>query len=94
MGKFAAPSRALLYSLDGVPWLVDVVGRGDYFPAVFALWHAPELLPQIFVKHAGVTQFLIGELSCGQAGLSVGFCVLPALSLLRRVVFCIYNNLG
>lgn len=46
--KFAAPSRGIVYILDGVPILFDASGKGDlYVPTAMGLWHVPELLPQV-----------------------------------------------
>lgn len=59
MGKFAAPQRGHVYLLDKAPIVVDTSGKGDFLPTIFALWQAPTLLPQVFLKHPAVSQYII-----------------------------------
>jgi hypothetical protein len=60
VSKVSPPSRASVYSSDGVPLLVDLSGKGDFLPSLFALWRAPNLLPQLALRHADVAAFLMG----------------------------------
>jgi len=60
VAKVASPSRASIYSVDGVPLLVDVSSKGDLQPSLYALWRAPELLPALTLRHADVASFLLG----------------------------------
>lgn len=53
-------SRTQIYLLDEQPIFVDVSGKGDFFPTVFALWRAPALLPAVTVKHPAVTTYVVG----------------------------------
>ena len=62
VAALAAPLRGKVYTLDGVPLLVDTTAKGDYIPTIYALWKAPSLLPTVTLKHAAVSQFLIGAL--------------------------------
>lgn len=69
VAKVASPSRAHVYSSDGVPLLVDVTGKGDaWLPTVFALWRAPDLLPVLPLRHHDVSRFLLGAPPRGRAG--------------------------
>jgi translation initiation factor 2D len=59
--KLGAPARGVIYSLDGVPVLFDLSGKGDlYVPTAMALWAAPGLLSRIPLKHPAVSQFIVG----------------------------------
>ena len=60
VAKLSPPSRASLYLQDGAPWLLDRSGRGDWMPALPALWAAPALLRRITLRDAGVSRFLLG----------------------------------
>eukprot|EP00873_Tetraselmis_striata_P016277 jgi/Tetstr1/436541/TSEL_002696.t1 len=59
LGKVQS-SRTQIYLLDEQPIFVDVSGKGDFFPTVFALWRAPALLPAVTVKHPAVTTYVVG----------------------------------
>jgi Pre-PUA-like domain len=59
--KLAAPARSFLYELDGTPLALDATGRGvEFIPSIFCLWRVPQLLPQIDLRHAGVSTYLLG----------------------------------
>jgi translation initiation factor 2D len=60
VAKLSPPSRASLYTQDGAPWLLDRSGRGDWLPALPALWAAPALLPRLTLRDAEVSRFLLG----------------------------------
>lgn len=55
---------AALYTLDGVPWMVDLrAGRkDDLIPTVFALQALPMLLAVVELKHSDVAHFILSEL--------------------------------
>lgn len=36
--KVAAPSRTVIFTMDGQPIFIDTSGKGDWVPAVFSLW--------------------------------------------------------
>ena len=66
VAKLPAPSRTVVYFLAGEPVLLDLSGKEDFRPTLFALWRAPcctageaPLVPRVYVKHPDVTAFLL-----------------------------------
>ena len=51
-------SRTLLYSIDLIPYFIDLNGRCDLYPTVFALWKIPVMLPQVVI-HSPVSTFVL-----------------------------------
>jgi hypothetical protein len=60
LAKLPAPSRLVIYLLDGLPILLDTSGKGDYIPTVLGLWSCPELLPVVMLKHWQVSHYIVG----------------------------------
>jgi hypothetical protein len=60
LAKLPAPSRLVIYLLDGLPVLLDTSGKSDFLPTAMGLWSCPQLLPQVQLKHPAVSQFLVG----------------------------------
>lgn len=67
LAKLPAPSRVVIYLLDGVPVLLDVSGKSDFVPTVMGLWSCPQLLPQVQLKHPAVSQFILSGAQCQSA---------------------------
>lgn len=59
LAKLAAPSRLVIYLLDGMPILLDTSGKSDFIPTVMGLWSCPQLLPVVTLKHPAVSQFIL-----------------------------------
>ncbi|KAF8056147.1 Eif2d [Scenedesmus sp. PABB004] len=59
LAKLPAPSRAVLYLLDGRPVLLDASGKGDLSPTVMGLWAAPGALPVVLLRHHAVSRFIL-----------------------------------
>ncbi|KAJ9523141.1 hypothetical protein QJQ45_023868 [Haematococcus lacustris] len=78
MVKLAAPRREVLYRLDGCPLFIDISGKMELVPTVFALWRAPTMLPQLHVKHSAVSQFLVGGADLMLPGVLIPASGLPA----------------
>jgi predicted ribosome-associated RNA-binding protein Tma20 len=60
VAKLPAPSRLVIYLLDGVPVLLDTSGKSDFVPTVLGLWSCPDLLPVVTCKAWQVSQYLVG----------------------------------
>lgn len=60
LAKLPAPSRLVIYLLDGLPILLDTSGKGDYIPTVMGLWACPGLLPVVMLKHWQVSHYICG----------------------------------
>jgi translation initiation factor 2D len=75
-----------------VPMVVDTSGKGDLFPTVHALWLLPGLLPQIFIKHAAVSQYIIGGADLMLPGVAVPPEGLPRLPKGALVSICVRGN--
>jgi hypothetical protein len=60
LAKLPAPSRLVIYLLDGLPILLDTSGKGDYVPTVLGLWACPSLLPVVMLKHWQVSHYIAG----------------------------------
>jgi hypothetical protein len=60
LAKLPAPSRLVIYLLDGLPILLDTSGKGDYVPTVLGLWACPSLLPVVMLKHWQVSHYITG----------------------------------
>jgi hypothetical protein len=60
LAKLPAPSRLVIYLLDGLPILLDTSGKGDYVPTVLGLWSCPGLLPVVMLKHWQVSHYITG----------------------------------
>ncbi|KAF6250354.1 hypothetical protein COO60DRAFT_1576296 [Scenedesmus sp. NREL 46B-D3] len=60
LAKLPAPSRLVIYLLDGLPILLDTSGKGDYVPTVLGLWSCPSLLPVVMLKHWQVSHYITG----------------------------------
>jgi hypothetical protein len=60
LAKLPAPSRLVIYLLDGLPVLLDTSGKSDFVPTVMGLWSCPGLLPVVMCKAWQVSQYLCG----------------------------------
>jgi hypothetical protein len=60
IAKLPAPSRLVIYLLDGVPVLLDTSGKSDFVPTVMGLWNCPTLLPVVLCKAWQVSQYIAG----------------------------------
>lgn len=65
LAKLPAPSRLVIYLLDGLPVLLDTSGKSDFIPTAMGLWSCPQMLPQVQLKHPAVSQFLLGGMATG-----------------------------
>jgi translation initiation factor 2D len=75
-----------------VAMIVDTSGKGDLFPTVHALWLLPGLLPQVFIKHAAVSQYIIGGADLMLPGVAVPPGGLPRLPKGALVSVCVHGN--
>lgn len=59
--RFSPPSRAALYTLNDVPWMIDMRagGKEDLIPTVLALQKMPMLLPAVTLWKANIGQFIL-----------------------------------
>ena len=80
LAKLPAPSRITIYLLDRVPVIIDVSGKGDFIPTVFGLWQAPQLLPQLTLKHPAVSQYIVGGADLMLPGVDIPPSGLPLFS--------------
>ncbi|KAL6756369.1 putative Ligatin [Haematococcus lacustris] len=92
MVKLAAPRREVLYRLDGCPLFIDISGKMELVPTVFALWRAPTMLPQLHVKHSAVSQFLVGGADLMLPGVLIPASGLPAFEREQLVSVCVPGN--
>lgn len=60
IAKLPAPSRLVIYLLDGIPVLLDTSGKSDFVPTVMRLWACPTLLPVVMCKAWQVSQYIVG----------------------------------
>lgn len=90
--KLAAPSRVVIYMLDKAPLIVDVSGKMDLVPTVFAIWQAPDALPKVHVKHPLVTQFLMGGADLMLPGVDIPQEGLPAFAEGDLVAVAVHGN--
>lgn len=67
LAKLPAPSRLVIYVLDGVPVLLDTSGKSEFVPTVMGLWRCPELLPVVVLKGWQVSPYIVGG-RCGVGG--------------------------
>jgi len=91
IAKLPAPSRAIIYIHDKIPLVVDSSGKGDIFPTIFALWRFPAMLPQVFVKHPFVTQYLVNGADLMLPGVDVSQG-LPAFQKGDLLAVCVKGN--
>lgn len=80
--KLPAPSRLVIYLLDGVPVLLDTSGKSDFVPTVLGLWACPALLPVVTCKAWQVSQYLVGG----------GWGINPECSLAEPSVFLLCSG--
>ncbi|KAJ9522745.1 hypothetical protein QJQ45_019848 [Haematococcus lacustris] len=92
MVKLAAPRREVLYRLDGCPLFIDISGKMELVPTVFALWRAPTMLPQLHVKHSAVSQFLVGGADLMLPGVLIPPSGLPAFEREQLVSVSVPGN--
>lgn len=83
LAKLPAPSRLVIYLLDGIPVLVDTSGKSDFVPTAMGLWSCPQLLPQVTVKHPAVSQFILS-----------GRCTSHCHELLHSTDLCCWDPAG
>ncbi|XP_010534839.1 PREDICTED: eukaryotic translation initiation factor 2D isoform X2 [Tarenaya hassleriana] len=75
-------NRVHVFSIEGgVPMFFDVDGRGtEFFPTVFALWEAPQLLPSFTLKGCEVSRYVIGGADLMFPGIMIPAQGLPSFS--------------
>jgi translation initiation factor 2D len=60
LSKLTSAQKTQVYTLDKVPLILDTTCKNDLMPTIFALWKVPSLLPTIYLKHAAVSQYILG----------------------------------
>jgi translation initiation factor 2D len=89
--KQPSPSRTVIYLHDKAPILVDISGKGDLYPTIFALWRWPSMLPCVFVKHPFVTRYLVKGADLMLPGVDVT-SGLPSFSKGDLLAVCVRGN--
>lgn len=92
LAKLPAPSRVVIYLLDKVPILIDTSGKNDVLPTVLGLWRAPDILPQIFLKHPAVSQYLLNGADLMLPGVDIPQMGLPPFEKGSLVCICVRGN--
>jgi translation initiation factor 2D len=92
LAKLPAPSRITIYLLDKIPVIIDVSSKGDFVPTVFGLWQAPQLLPQLTLKHPAVSQYIMGGADLMLPGVDLALPGLPRFTKGSLVSISVPSN--
>eukprot|EP00879_Flechtneria_rotunda_P024401 GHRR01025864.1.p1 GENE.GHRR01025864.1~~GHRR01025864.1.p1 ORF type:complete len:249 (+),score=97.86 GHRR01025864.1:204-950(+) len=90
LAKLPAPSRTVIYLLDGIPVLLDTSSKSDFVPTVTGLWRCPQLLPQVHLKHSQVSLFIVSGADLMLPGVNINS--LPDFQQGQLVSICVPGN--
>ena len=84
-------NRSILYSVDGIPLFLDVLGRNTFVPTVYTLWRYPSIV-RTFVVHSPVSEYVLRGADLMLPGVVRGTVAAELSDLKKGEVVCIRVN--